>query len=63
MNAPTSNGKWIRRSVGVLLLILLGYLLFNALPILLVLTANILYLAVLGIGIIALIYLFYRLFR
>lgn len=63
MKTTTPNKKWIRKSIGVLLLILLGYLLFTSLPLLITLAANTLYMVILAIAIIGLGYLIYRLFR
>lgn len=63
MNAKPSNRKWIRRSLGVLLLFLMGYLFYIFVPTLIVVAANTLYLVILGVIVIGFIYLIYRLLR
>lgn len=63
MNTKPSNKKWIRRSIGVLLLLLTGYWFYTFAPTIIVFAANALYLVMLGVVIIGFIYLIYRLLR
>ncbi|MDX1940299.1 MAG: hypothetical protein SFU99_07095 [Saprospiraceae bacterium] len=63
MSNQASNKKLIKRIIGIGVLIILAYLFYISLPMIVMLAANTFYLAVIGIIVIGIGYMIYRLFK